>query len=211
MGKNRPYEAIGGRLRSARKSASLPLRDIAKSCSLTVQAISQWESGKYPITADGLIAYANRTGASLDWILMGKNKGGPHGMGGGAMGGTDVPILHSRDVQRLEEALKTAPLRHQAKRPVGPRAFAIAIDDKANEPTLMVGDIAVFDPDAPFEPGKIVIALVGKDREPIIRRLVELETGYLLEPVNKAWGPKTIANKRDGEIIAVMTEFTRSG
>lgn len=74
----------------------------------------------------------------------------------------------------------------------------------------MMGDTCVFDPDARSEPGKFVLALVGKERQPMIRRLMERESDFALVPANPSWGPKVISSKRDGEVIATLIEFTRS-
>lgn len=209
MAKERKWVAVGNRLRSARKGSGLLLREIAARVEKTIPAVQQWEAGTDKIPIDAAVVYSQMTGKSLDWLLAGKES--PKGPAVRVAGeGADVPVLRVKDTQDLDRALQLSSAAHRARTPVGPRAFALIVEDKSNEPELMVGDTCVFDPDVRPEPGKFVLALVGKDRAPMIRRLEEREKGHLLVPVNKAWGPKVLDSKRDGEIVATMVEYTRA-
>lgn len=209
MAKERKHVDTGARLRRARNGAGLLQRDIAKAVGKTVQAVNQWEAGIHPIPIDAAVIYSQLTGKSLDWLLAGKEP--PQGPALRVAGeGADVPVIKMRDAQAFDRALQISSVVHRATKPMGPRSFALVIEDRSNEPELTVGDTCVFDPDVRPEPGRFVLALVGKDRTPMIRRLEEREKGFVLVPANKSWGPKVIESKRDGEIVATMIEYTRS-
>lgn len=124
-------------------------------------------------------------------------------------GGYDVPMIEIHEAKNLSDAITNATTTHRAIFASGEMAFALTVNDRSNEPQLMLGDTVVFDPDARKEPGKFVLALVGPDATPVIRILQERDDGFVLVPANSAWAPKVIRNESDGTIIAVMVEFTR--
>lgn len=209
MAKERKWVPLGNRLRKAREAASLLQREIAARVGKTVQAVNQWEAGTDKIPVDAAVAYSQMTGKSLDWLLAGKEPA--QGRSVRAAGeGAEVSVVRLKDTQEIDKAIELSTESHRTTRPMGPRAFALVVEDRSNDPELMIGDTCVFDPDVRPEPGKFVLALVGKDRTPMIRRLEEREKGHALVPANKAWGPKVLDNKRDGEIVATLVEYTRS-
>jgi SOS-response transcriptional repressor LexA len=209
VAKERKWIPIGNRLRKAREDAGLLQREVAARVGKTVQAVNQWEAGADRIPVDATVVYSQMTGKSLDWLLAGREPA--RGRSVRVAGeGAEVPVIQLKDAQDIDKAIETSLTGHRTTRPMGPRAFALVVEDTANAPELMVGDTCVFDPDARPEPGKFVLALVGKDRTPLIRRLEERERGHVLVPANKAWGPKVLDSKRDGEIVAALVEYTRS-
>lgn len=121
-----------------------------------------------------------------------------------------MPILRPEDLKNIEKAVTSADRVHRASPLAGPRSFALVVNDKSNDPFLKIGDTCVFDPDVKAEPGKYVLALVGRERQPMIRLLTERENHFALIPKNSAWGPKALSSKKDGEIVATLIEFTRS-
>lgn len=66
-------QALGHRLREARRTAGFTLEKAAEALSLSHSAISQWEKGDSFPTADRLEKAAELYGVSMDW-LMGKEK-----------------------------------------------------------------------------------------------------------------------------------------
>lgn len=202
------HAEIGRRLQEAREQTDLSQVELARILSVTTQTVNQAESGKNKPSWEHLIELSRLSGRDLQWIMTGKDSAG-----GGAIkagdGGYDVPIINPADVRDFRAASAKSTRMHRATFPSNDGSFAIVVNDKSNEPQLIVGDTCVFDPMARPEPGKFVLALIGKAREPVIRMLQEREEGFVLVPANPAWGPKILKTKADGEIIAVLVEFTR--
>lgn len=202
------HAEIGRRLQIARERTDLNQVEQAKRLSVTTQTINQAETGKNRPSWEHMIELSRLSGLDLQWIMTGAST-----VGGGAIradsGGYDVPIINPSDIKDLKGAIAGSTRMHRATFRSSDHAFALVVNDKSNEPQLMVGDTCVFDPEARAEPGKFVLALVGKNREPVIRILQEREEGFVLVPANMAWAPKVLSSSKDGEIVAVMVEYTR--
>lgn len=202
------YAAVGRRLQIAREKAHMTQSDLAARLAVTTQAVSQAEVGKNLPSWPHMLELCRLSGCELQWIMTGQ----PDADGGAikaSSGGYDVPMIEIHEAKNLSDAIANATQTHRAAFASGEMAFALLVNDRSNEPQLMLGDTVVFDPDAKKEPGKFVLALVGPDLEPVIRMLQEREEGYVLVPANAAWAPKVLRSESDGEIVAVMVEFTR--
>lgn len=199
---------VGERLRKAREATGLTQSELARRISVSTQAVSQAEGGKNLPSWPYMVELSNLSGVDLRWIITGASPSEESAVRA-AGGGYDVPIINIEGVRDLDAATRESTRMHRANFPNGERSFALTVNDRSNEPDLKIGDICIFDPEARKEPGKFVLALIGKGREPVIRRLQERETGYVLVPSNAAWAPKVITSTRDGEIVAVMVEYTR--
>lgn len=152
------------------------------------------------------------TGVDLKWLLAGRS---PTSAGKAyavevTREGIDVPHIQWDDVQDIDQARKLAVRFLSARATNGPRSFALTVKDTSNAPDLIPGDNCVFDPDVTPEPGRFVLAAVGKQREPKIRRYTESDEGVVLRPANDQWKSDRITTKGNGEIIATMTEFSRA-
>lgn len=64
--------ALGDRMRAARTAANLSQTELAARIGVSRAAVSQFEAGKATPRLDTLIAFAAETGASLDFVVMGK-------------------------------------------------------------------------------------------------------------------------------------------
>ena len=71
---DRRIETLAGRLRSARLFAGLEQKDVAEALHVGRPTVSMWENGKNDIPASKLIALAELTRVSLDWIAWGTKK-----------------------------------------------------------------------------------------------------------------------------------------
>ncbi len=202
---------IGFRIRRAREDARLTLEEVGSACSKTPQAVHYWESGKSPIPTYAVIKISEMTGVDLKWLLAGRS---PTSAGKAyavevTREGIDVPHIAWKDAQDIDRARQTAVRFLSARATNGPRSFALTVKDTSNAPELIPGDNCVFDPDLKPEPGRFVLAAIGKQREPKIRRYTESDEGVVLRPANDQWKADRITAKGNGEIIATMTEFSR--
>lgn len=60
-------------MKQAREKAGLTQSELARSCGVSVQAVSQWESGstKNP-AASNVLATAKATGLNIEWLITGR-------------------------------------------------------------------------------------------------------------------------------------------
>jgi transcriptional regulator with XRE-family HTH domain len=69
---------LGERMKAARLQRGLKQADIAAMLGCTRGAVSQFETGLNKPNIETLVTFANETGISLDWLLLGKNNGGQY-------------------------------------------------------------------------------------------------------------------------------------
>lgn len=62
---------IGERLRAARGRARKTLRDVARVCNCTPQAVTKWENDEAMPTSGKLIALCRELDVSMEWIMAG--------------------------------------------------------------------------------------------------------------------------------------------
>jgi len=72
------WMTLGERMRAARLQRGLKQADVAAMLNCTRGAVSQFETGLNKPNLETLIAFAQGTGVSLDWLLMGKPSGGQY-------------------------------------------------------------------------------------------------------------------------------------
>lgn len=96
-----------------------------------------------------------------------------------------LPIVRLGEVAAvgLSQALTTALASGRtvpAINHMGPRVYAVLIEDDSNAPVLRPGDYVLCDPDAPPIPGKFVVASVGT--QALLRRYRETTVGASGKP-----------------------------
>ena len=105
------------------------------------------------------------------------------------------------NVSQLNEELTAAPTS-AVLRPeeAGPRTKAVKVHDNSMDPELPLGDTAVFDPDADYGDGDIVLVRMH-DGTPAFRKYVELSDGSF--DVHSTRPPQTWNSVKHGlEVLA---------
>lgn len=69
---------LGKRMRAARQQRGLKQADVAAMLQCTRGAVSQFETGLNKPSLETLIAFAQGTGVSLDWLILGRPSGGQY-------------------------------------------------------------------------------------------------------------------------------------
>lgn len=122
-----PVWTLGDKLRKARLDAGLDQRELAAELGIARNSVMTYESGKTAPRRPVLLAWAMRTGVSLDW-LTGETPGRPDGDAGWAptgsnrqpadykVDGSPATVTHSEYVARV---IPLTPRRRGAD--VGPR------------------------------------------------------------------------------------------
>jgi SOS-response transcriptional repressor LexA len=98
----------------------------------------------------------------------------------------------------------------------GINSFVLQIRDNSMSPdNINAGDNIVCDPDKPYQPGLIVLALISDQEEPVIGKylLRKDRQGELITeiaPSNAAWPTHIIDRDHPGRIIAKIVEHRRT-
>jgi transcriptional regulator with XRE-family HTH domain len=66
-------EAIGERARAARENGGLSQGDWSNLLGKSSNVVAHWESGRVPIPLKDLIAYDEKLGVDLHWLMTGKS------------------------------------------------------------------------------------------------------------------------------------------
>ena len=94
---------LAKRIKSARETAGITQRDLAKRLAVSVGAVGQWETGGTPAT-DRLANLANVLGVSLDWLLGNSMQPPPSAR---ASGGFEEDLRLIEEARRLGVDLKS--------------------------------------------------------------------------------------------------------
>lgn len=207
---------LSKRLLSARRLRGMLQRHVAEHFKISVQSVSQWESGATSPEQERLPLIAQFYNVSPLWLAFGM--GLPEQDENATLpvvlrrrGGTQVPrVDQALAARNAEAAMRQAVSYTSARFPCSDRAFEVLINDDSNAPEIRQGHAIVFDPDRPATPGKMVFASVGERRTPLIRklrlsRLSDGRTAQILEPLNGDWDSHTIDPSTDF-IIGTETE-----
>ena len=68
-------DAIGRRLRAARRVAKLRQKDLAEICATTSSAVVHWESGARRLGLSHAAMLLPRLGVTLDWLYLADDRG----------------------------------------------------------------------------------------------------------------------------------------
>lgn len=206
----------GARLREARLRHRLTLAQVAEQIGVKPQAVQQWETGKTTPNRDNLLAIASLYGTSPEWLALGltvsSNTISQIGLepvrAETVSRGRVVAVLPSIDdlIGFDHETWQGPTVRTRG--PVGPNATAFKITTRANTPELNPGDEVVIDPDVTPEPGDLVVAVVGDEDMPILRRYRARGQMVELAPVNTDW-ETVVAPKEKVQFFGVVMEHTR--
>jgi transcriptional regulator with XRE-family HTH domain len=65
-------QTFGSRMKQARRDAGLTQQQVAESLNVNHSNVSQWESDKHTPQFSAVVAFCQKTGVSLDWLVLGR-------------------------------------------------------------------------------------------------------------------------------------------
>jgi transcriptional regulator with XRE-family HTH domain len=65
-------KTFGSRMKQARRDAGLTQQQVAESLNVNHSNVSQWESDKHTPQFSAVVAFCQKTGVSLDWLVLGR-------------------------------------------------------------------------------------------------------------------------------------------
>lgn len=164
---------LAQRLRAARQAIipEVTQRDVAKHLALSPSAINLWEAGKTEPSASALAELSRWYRVSCDWLL---------GVEGGkqsasstppAPGVHTVPVVPHSAIARwhwdaVVELLQTA-VEYPAK-----TAAAVQVSGDAMASVCSPGSYVVISKGDVAGPGDVVLAVIGKSNDPVLRKYV---------------------------------------
>lgn len=217
---------IGRRIRDMRKAKKMTQQELADVLQITVQSVSQWETGRTQPDTDRGVELANVLGVPWSWLVAGEEI-------------VENRIAEFKATQTdLEKRYAPLTSRQLATRIIGSLAaklpeiiddytiicrypavgtmFSIEIEDNDLSPTFRYGDILVFDSGVTIRPGDFVLARPWIEDWPVIRQIRSIGLDdkdrkvVVLRSLNDADPMVTIDLDDDlDRIFAVMVEHRR--
>ncbi|OYW98377.1 MAG: hypothetical protein B7Z14_14920 [Bosea sp. 32-68-6] len=166
---NKPHQHMGERIRKARRATDLTQQQVSDALNVSVQSVSQWETGRTRPDADRLVRLADLIGVSFEYLTKGtladdgtipKPARWPARNG---LSSRYAPLIKSKGealgtVARLFDEDEPEIILSQFK-PIG-RIFAYELTEKDEAaPVYREGDIFIIDDGIGFRNGDIVLAL----------------------------------------------------
>lgn len=199
---------LGGRIKKLRQARGMTQKEFADSLGIVQGFLSSIERGR-KVPSDTLVIALCRTyGVNMGWLLHGK--GAMNAPSGGTVeksgeGGT--PLLENVPPGFPEETSADV-VRGVVVFPGMPQGcYAVLAYGDFMAPTIRDGDLVIFDPARPAEPGEIVL-VTNRWGEAILRRY-RLKTGErLFSPDNAAYSP--FHPDPDTRIIGTVVQVWRN-
>ncbi|WP_454915011.1 helix-turn-helix domain-containing protein [Xanthobacter sediminis] len=220
-------KAIGSRIRQARIALGLTQQALADKLSITVQSVSQWETGRTRPNYDRIWLLEEVLGTPGGWLAYGegdmtldppkkhdgyeefRNRLAPLLDWNEKLAGYGQRGLESVPYDLDDGALLAT---YDAHRDL----FALKIEDIANSPLFEIGDIVIGDTGAGVAPGDMVFAKLHNRKDVIFRQIKAFRRNDAdaliadLRPINGDYELETINLTDDYDrIIGVMVEHRR--
>jgi SOS-response transcriptional repressor LexA len=184
--------SFADRLRTARLHKGWSQAQLAEGSGVSEQLIANLERGEALATEEGP-ALAGALGLSVDELVLGQpprsagdtRSGEPAGRhwpvpGAQSVSVRRIPVLSyvqagmpremlDRYAEGEAEGFQTLGLTAEIAAAVGPYAFGLPVEDDSMAPEFKAGDHVVVDPDAPAEPGDLVVAKLDCENAAILR------------------------------------------
>lgn len=196
----------GERVRLIREWHGWNQSELARRAGVKPQNIQQLEGGR--VQQPRYIAdLARALGVRVD-LLLSRHNSVRDSVSNYDSGPVKVPLIGWDALGGLREEGGTV---HDSKimdylpQPVdmGPRAFALRVEDNANAGKFHEGEIIWADPDKRARDKSFVIALLDDDRR-VLRQLRETNEGRMLEAINPAWPERVRPLSDDDAIVGVV-------
>lgn len=209
---------LSDRIRDGRRAKGLTQSDVANRLNVSVQAVSQWESGRTAPSADKLVALSEVIGLDLSTVGMisGGNILPPRGRAGGIM----VPLIDRVTAGQWTEIVN--PVDYFSGEPAfeinwTPRgvAFALELTGESMLPEFTDGDVVIADTGVEPLPGDFVVAALNEAHEATFKKYrprgLDADGAPIIElaPLNPDYPTLEISAKRPGHIVGTMMEHRR--
>lgn len=221
---DRPYKEMGERIRQARSAKRLTQQNLADALNISVQSVSQWETGRNQPETDRLIALADILGKPWDWLKTGAEGGLimiPMGRSA-ELNERFAPLMALGDVQeflRIPRPRFPEDFGEDAivcRYPAEGRLFSFLAPDNAFSPAIREGDLIICDSGVPVRTGDYIVAREWVDEKVAFLRVLGIELGSeeRLKATIGTGGPKGETMKVDmnedlDRIFGVMVEQRR--
>lgn len=198
---------LAQRLRAARQAITpeITQRDVAKHLNLSPSAINLWEAGKTEPSASALAELSRWYHVSCDWLL-GVDSGKQAAIGNKPEAPIfTVPVVPPAAMARWHWDVVVELLQTAVAYPPQ-TAAAMLVSSDALTSTCPTGCYAVISKAHVPEPGQIVLAIISKASEPVLRKYVR-EGGDDLLVADDTRFP-TYRMDEGVRIVGLVTEIT---
>lgn len=213
--------AVGLRIRDARRRADMTQQELATYCGVSRAAVAQWEGGTTRPSLAHLQRAAEGLGVWVSW-LTGENQhaGLADEAAPFAVKGRTVPVIDFVRAGTWDMVTDAYPpgsgmstlVTEQA---VGPHAFALVVKGHSMAPEFAENDRIIVDPGVPPRPGDPVIAKLEGQEEATFKKYRSRGNDSQgrpivdLVPLNEDWPTLRIDAAHPGRIIGTVVEHRR--
>jgi SOS-response transcriptional repressor LexA len=210
---------IGDRIRQARIKAGMRNQQmLADAIGVSVQSISQWETGTTTPTRANESKLAEVLGVSQIWLSSGRYDSDPERANVVERAMKQVPLVNRVTAGRWTDSgppefpVDTIFL-DPTIRCIGP-SFALEVDGESMEPEFQTGDIVIIDTGVEPLPGDFVVAATD-DNQGTFKKYRPRNVGPKgervidLVPLNQDYPILTLSEQNPGRIVGTMVEHRR--
>lgn len=208
---------VGDKIKAARVAAGLSQAQLASDMGVTVQAISQWETGKSTPSSNRLLSLAGILKLPANDLLQdGPAVGGESWRGQASQ--RYVPIISRVHAGAWHPTMslgqESADWINVSWQPKGP-TFALEVNGESMLPEFRSGDVIIVDTGLEPMPGDYVVAALEGESEATFKKYRPRgfddngEPVIELAPLNPDYPTLMISAKQPGRIIGTMFEHRR--
>lgn len=223
----KPFEDLGRRIRQARRALDLTQQDVADALKVTVQSVSQWETGRSRPEGDRMDDLAHMLGTDAKRLKADASETAPTDRQRSrldkiiAVGDRYAEFLPSKEAAVDSLGMSLSPtvdtemlIIAQYKR--RGRLFAYPIDDDEMEPLFKAGDYVVLDTAVPLRVGDFALIVDIATSAVALREVrgTRLDDQdrlvYDFRALNPAYGPSVLTIEGDhNAILGTVVEHRR--
>ena len=191
-----PDMSIAVRLKEARQRSGKSQSEVAAALNVSVQAVSQWETGKNGPSLINLESLALMYTVDLEWLLRGQENGSWQLAENSFKPGRRAPVVEWADLTKI---LSSNSVQHKGLSGLEPSFFtsqyclSLKIEDDSMLPRFEIGDLIIVDVFLLPEPGDFIILSEEFSERCLLRQMyVTADTtagGHMVEfrPLNAAY------------------------
>lgn len=176
---------ILNRIRLLRQKNNLKQEELCKIINVSQASLSGYENGKFEPDSDTLLRLAAYFNVSVDYVL-GYDRANQN-----VAISSRIPVLQRCMTE--QEMSQVSFLKHveiSEEMAMLGEHFALEMQDSSMEPRIQRGDIIIFRKQAEVKNGAICAVVIENNRT-IVTRLLKLEKGLILIPLNINYAAQT--------------------
>jgi transcriptional regulator with XRE-family HTH domain len=220
---DRPFRAQGDRIRRLRRAKDLTQQDVADALKVSIQSVSQWETGRTQPEADRLYDLAELIGGDVGHLKTGaapllrdETYDSEDGIVRRYADFMPTKEMAAEMLPRLPIDVSTLEGSIIAQFNAAGKLFAYQVDDDEMDPLIKIGDLLVLDTGLPVRVGDVVLAFEVNTNKASLREVrgIRLDDGdnqiVDLRPANPQYPQEAVRlGDENSRILGTVVEHRR--